>query len=436
MSTFRFDARAGRKTLLIIDGFSLVLVLLFTEWVLNSPQTFLFDAVWVLTALSGLYLSGRYNEIFRYTGSHALRALTGVSLSVVISYPFLSGIDVSRVLFLMLLLLENVLLLSLIAFIKMHSSLMVNAHTRKILVLSVSGQPPQRFSAMKELLQGLGHQVEWVSCGKLCEKLSLDFSLWDVVVYDESITEHNQLPIYLLEEKIKGCKVIDFVSFYSSVTGRIPLDMVDESVLLKTGQSFFENKALQRLIRIVDLLAGIILCMLAFLPMVLIAILVKVESPGPVIFRQERLGRNMKPFILYKFRSMPGNAESDGPQWATRNDQRATRFGRFLRSAHFDELPQIINLLRGDISLIGPRPIRQYFADRLGEVIPYYHLRFLIKPGITGWAQVKGPYGVNREEQRIKHEMDLFYIQNASIPLNLYLLVSTFRVIGLHAGFE
>ncbi len=430
MATIRFDVRAGRKILLILDLSSLILILALVESMLRTPQTLLFEIVWVLTTLAGLYLSGRYNEAPRYLGSQIARVAAGFLLSMIVSYPFLSGVDVSRVLLLLVLFIVNVFVLSLIVYAKAHFKLIAKAHIRKILVLTDSNSCPSRYEELETQLETYGHQLEWKPCSISTEEDVPDFDLWDIVVYEDTASVGSQLPIRLLEEKIKGRKIIDFVSFYSIVMGRIPLDLVDESMLLKTGRNFFENKPLLRLMRLIDLVAGLVLGVLTFVPMILIAIVIRVESSGPVIFRQERLGRNMKPFVLYKFRSMSSGAEQNGPQWAALNDRRATRVGGILRKSHLDELPQIINLLRGDISLIGPRPIRKYFADQLVDIIPYYHLRFLIKPGLTGWAQVRGPYGADQAEQRIKHEMDLFYIQNASIPLNLHLLVSTCRVMG------
>jgi len=437
MSNVRFDARAGRKLLLVLDAFGLILILLLAEWVLDSPQTWLFKFIWVMSALTGLYLSGHYSEVSRYMGAHVARIAVGTGISMVVSYPFLSGVDVSRVLLLLTLFATTLIVLSLLIYTKLNSELMAKVHVRRILIISSSkANLTSRFEELKAQLEDYGHHVEWKSSLEEKEGEGLDFDTWDVVVYGNQNLGNSQLLSLLLEEKIKGRSVIDFVSFYSSVMGKIPLDLIDESLLLETGRSYFENKPLLRFVRVIDLLAASALFVLAILPMIMIAILIKFESSGPVIFRQERLGKNMKPFVLYKFRSMPDNAEQDGPQWATRNDKRATRVGNILRKSHLDELPQILNLLRGDISLVGPRPIRQHFADKLVQLIPFYHLRFLIKPGLTGWAQVKGPYGGDQDEQRTKHEMDLFYIQNASLPLNLYLILSTCRAMTLHAGFE
>jgi lipopolysaccharide/colanic/teichoic acid biosynthesis glycosyltransferase len=157
-----------------------------------------------------------------------------------------------------------------------------------------------------------------------------------------------------------------------------------------------------------------------------LSVLIRLESRGPVLFRQERLGLRRKPFVLYKFRTMIDEAEaSTGPVWATPGDKRVTRLGRLLRRSRLDELPQLLNVLAGQMSLVGPRPIRAHFADILGRQNPRYDLRFLVKPGVTGWAQVNLNYPDNEELQQAKLDLDLDYVRRASVILDLKILLRT-----------
>ena len=163
--------------------------------------------------------------------------------------------------------------------------------------------------------------------------------------------------------------------------------------------------------------------------MLVVALLVYLEGAGPILYRQERVGLGGQPFTLLKFRSMRADAEFCGPAWATRGDPRVTCIGSFLRRTRIDELPQLLNVLQGTMSFIGPRPERQHFVSQLAEAIPYYEQRALVKPGLTGWAQVNFPYGASVEDARIKLSYDLYYVKYKGILLNLSILFSTIRVI-------
>jgi lipopolysaccharide/colanic/teichoic acid biosynthesis glycosyltransferase len=168
---------------------------------------------------------------------------------------------------------------------------------------------------------------------------------------------------------------------------------------------------------------------------ILITILIKVASRGPIFFIQERLGLNRKPFKCYKFRSMIEDAEAaSGPIWATEDDPRITTLGRFLRKTRLDELPQLWNILRGDMTFVGPRPIRDHFARRLAREIPFYGLRFCVKPGLTGWAQVNYDYAGSDIGQLEKFQYELFYVRNTSFFLDLLTLFKTIKTVIKHKG--
>jgi len=168
---------------------------------------------------------------------------------------------------------------------------------------------------------------------------------------------------------------------------------------------------------------------------VLASVAIFIESPGPVIYRQERVGRRGKRFTLLKFRSMTRDAEKDGkPAWAAVNDQRVTRVGRFLRKTRIDELPQLINVLRGEMSVVGPRPERPEFVAMLSEQVPFYAIRHSVKPGITGWAQVRYSYVATIEDSVKKLEYDIYYVKNHSMLLDALILLETIRVVLLGEG--
>lgn len=176
--------------------------------------------------------------------------------------------------------------------------------------------------------------------------------------------------------------------------------------------------------------------LIAVLPlMVLTAAAIAADSPGPVFYSQIRVGRLGKPFKLYKFRSMAADAEAGGdPRWARKNDSRITRVGRFIRATRIDELPQLVNVLAGDMSMVGPRPERPHFVEQLSRTIPLYPQRTYVKPGLTGWAQVNFPYAASIEDAREKLSYDLYYAKNQSVALDAIILLSTIRVVLFREG--
>lgn len=240
----------------------------------------------------------------------------------------------------------------------------------------------------------------------------------------------------LLHRSCEGVEVSDLITLYKGLTGKVPLRYMDERWLLayagiQGGPSPFYLKV-KRLLDLLIASLGLLLC----LPLMLVvALMVRLDTPGPVLFRQERLGQFRRSFHCLKFRTMLENAEEEtGPVWSPRGDPRVTRVGRRLRQLRLDELPQLINVICGDMSLIGPRPIRAHFADRLARLIPLYDLRFALRPGLTGWAQVNHPYADTEESQLEKFEYELFYIQNVSFFLDCVILVKTIRTMLQQRG--
>jgi len=232
----------------------------------------------------------------------------------------------------------------------------------------------------------------------------------------------------LLHLKFAGVKVEDAHSFYERMTGRIILERLSPSWLI-LSDGFRKSTLLivaKRAIDIVLSLISVILCLPLF---AVTAAAIALESGGPVLFRQERTGLHGKPFEMLKFRSMYKDAEAGGPQWAAAGDHRITRIGAWIRKFRIDELPQVINVLRGEMSIVGPRPERPEFVSMLEEQIPFYGLRHFVRPGITGWAQVKYQYGASVEETKTKLEYDLFYIKHLSVMLDFAVLFETAKVM-------
>lgn len=239
----------------------------------------------------------------------------------------------------------------------------------------------------------------------------------------------------LLMAKLRGVMVVDIRSFYEHVVHRLPvLQINDEWLLLNDGFSLNTRGSLRRLKRALDVLISLALLIPGLPLMLLSACIIRLESPGPVIYTQKRVGLHEQEFTVYKFRSMRQDAEKDGAVWAQANDSRVTRFGKFIRKVRIDELPQLWNVLRGDMSFIGPRPERMEFVLKLAEKIPFYNLRHSVKPGLTGWAQVCYPYGASEEDARHKLEYDLYYVKNMSILLDIKIILKTVGVVLFPKG--
>ena len=233
----------------------------------------------------------------------------------------------------------------------------------------------------------------------------------------------------ILDCKLQGIRVEDWPTFYEKLTGKIIVQNLRPSWLI-FSDGFERNRNIRAIKRITDiLLAAVGLCIA--LPMIaLIAIFTKLDSYGPVFFRQERVGENGKIFTLYKFRTMVEDAEKEtGPVWAQGTDPRTTRLGKILRRTGLDEIPQMFNVLIGDMSFVGPRPERPHFVAELQETIPYYSQRLVIKPGITGWAQVRYGYGATVEDAIEKLQFDLYYIKNMSFFLDMLIILSTLNKV-------
>jgi sugar transferase (PEP-CTERM system associated) len=238
----------------------------------------------------------------------------------------------------------------------------------------------------------------------------------------------------LLECRLRGLEVITAITFAERTLKKIPVDLCRPSDLAFSDG--FERPLMLILARrLVSLLTALVLFILALPVLVVTAILIKLDSRGPLFYTQERIGVHGRPFPMLKFRTMRNDAEKAGQaQWAQKNDPRVTRVGRFLRRYRIDELPQIINVIRGEMGVVGPRPERGQFVDKLKHEIPYYELRALVPPGITGWAQIRYPYAATVEEAREKLQYDLYYVKHLSVLLDLKILFHTAKTVLFGRG--
>lgn len=233
----------------------------------------------------------------------------------------------------------------------------------------------------------------------------------------------------LLDCKISGIRVSDVQTHFEKRLGQIRLDYVNAGWLV-FGDGFNQTLMRRAVKRLSDIVCALVLFVVALPLMLVTMIAIALESPGPIFYRQERVGLNGKVFRVIKFRSMRSDAESDGkPRWAVQADDRITRVGRFIRRVRIDELPQLINVLKGEMSVVGPRPERPFFVEALTKDIPYYAVRHSVRPGITGWAQVRCDYGATAEEAKQKLQYDLYYVKNHTLFLDLVILFETVSVV-------
>jgi sugar transferase (PEP-CTERM system associated) len=238
----------------------------------------------------------------------------------------------------------------------------------------------------------------------------------------------------LLALRMHNVKVEEATAVLERISGKIDVDQLRPSWLI-FSDGFRMSAGLMVARRTLFLLTSFSLLLLSLPLLPLIALLVRLTSPGPVLYRQKRVGRNGVVFHCYKFRTMWADAEADtGPTWAGDDDPRITPVGRWLRRMRLDELPQLWNVLRGDMNVVGPRPERPEFVDKLTDEIPYYQLRHIVRPGITGWAQINYPYGASVEDAKEKLRYDLYYIKNMSMSLELFIIFQTIKIVLLGRG--
>ncbi|MFN0243174.1 MAG: TIGR03013 family XrtA/PEP-CTERM system glycosyltransferase [Planctomycetota bacterium] len=238
----------------------------------------------------------------------------------------------------------------------------------------------------------------------------------------------------LLQCRLAGVDVKEREAIYEEITGKIAVEALRPSYLI-FNEGFTRHPWGDLAKRTLDIASGLLIFSITWPLMIVTAIAVRVGSPGPILFSQERVGRDGQSFTLFKFRSMYTDAETrTGPVWAQADDPRITKAGKFIRRTRLDELPQLFNVLAGHMSLVGPRPERPHFVDELAKKIPYYRQRHIVKPGLTGWAQINYRYGSTIEDAIQKLQYDLFYIKNQSLLFDLSILFNTVKIVILRKG--
>lgn len=305
-----------------------------------------------------------------------------------------------------------------------------------------------RAKAVKQELERVGHVVKIVGCYPCTDDEVAEVKTERILPRTRSLTDTVQefkvdeiiiavterrggvLPLReLLNCRVQGVRVYDLAGYFEQTMGQIRLDALYAGWLI-FGEGFGQGTVRTWVKRIFDIGFALALLILASPLMLLAALAIAMESGFPIFYGQERVGLNGRPFNVVKFRSMRRDAEQDGkPRWATVGDARITRVGRFMRKTRIDELPQLFSVMLGDMSLVGPRPERPYFVERLTREIPFYGIRHSVKPGLTGWAQVRYHYGASVEDAAEKLQYDLYYVKNHSLVLDLMILLETIGVV-------
>ncbi len=314
--------------------------------------------------------------------------------------------------------------------------------------------PPQfkPIKSFKSKHQALCQSVIYVYCpedkeleiGSIVEDYSFDIVMNDydlqdlnckVICHFESAMLTKEQRQFLVKATEVGAWVEPLVSYLDSRLGYTEVRLLHSGYFLhQKAFSILSTQRTQLAKRLIDIVAALLLSIVGFPIGLLTAIIIKLESPGPVFYRQKRTGQYNQEFEVIKFRSMRNDAEKSGAQWAAKDDARVTKIGYFIRKTRIDELPQIINIIKGDMSIIGPRPEREIFISELEKEIPYYRFRHAVKPGVTGLAQVSYPYGASVEDAIWKHKYDIYYIKHHSTWLDIKILIRTIKVVLFGMG--
>jgi sugar transferase (PEP-CTERM system associated) len=372
----------------------------------------------------------------------AIAVFTGFALLAATFYIF-PALAIDSSLFL------SALSLSLAGLAVLHSTKvrLAQSQRQRVLVLG-AGTRAAKIASFYEETPGISQRIHIVGYAPLGET-AISVGAEQLVSGEQSLPElvraldvqeivigiqdrRGSLPLdALLECKMMGVRVLELSSFFERETGALQLESLNTGWMIHSDG--FRGRMLQK--RVFDLLTSSVLLVVTLPVMAVAALAIYLESGAPVIYRQERVGQGGKPFVIYKFRSMYTDAEKDGrPQWAAQNDSRITRVGNVIRKLRIDELPQIFNVLKGDMSFVGPRPERPFFVDQLTKDIPYYKYRHNLKPGITGWAQVCFTYGASLEDSAEKLQFDLYYVKNHSLFLDVAVLFKTVQIVLLGKG--
>lgn len=444
--------KVSKRKLLLLTGDLLILVLsmhiaylarfgrvinIFTET--NSARLFLLVIFFVLS----FYVFDQYNIKAKFLSSQSLILFGVALLSVAVGmaicfyfFPFAVGRGIFFYLFFSVAILTFIWRVVFSAFFKLVIPqrlvliVGVSKGIKKFVALLRSFPEYKVVGFLNDVVprKNPGNPYSYLGRMSDLENVVSRYKVDDIVVASGRLGNEG-LSQSLINCRLKGKNIYTLATFYEELADKVPvLSMRDQWLIFSQGFDRLGSNIFRRVKRGFDILSSLLLIVVGFPLGLLIAILIKVTSRGPVFYIQDRLGQDEKPFRMLKFRTMVCGAEIGEPKWAEENDRRVTKVGRVLRKTRLDELPQLINVLKGEMSLIGPRPEREYFVRILKERVPYYSLRFAVKPGITGWAQVNYRYGANIEDAIEKLRYDLYYIKNMSLFLDLRILLKTIRV--------
>ncbi len=272
----------------------------------------------------------------------------------------------------------------------------------------------------------------------LTEIVNIEYNLMkpDIIVdFTDSLLKNPKLVEQLLKYKFEGLQYYHYIDFYELFEKKLPVAHLEQKWFLEnSGFEIYHNNFNLKLKRLFDVTFSFIIGIIALPIIAISAIIVKLESKGPIFFIQERIGEGNRPFKIIKFRSMTTDAEKHGPQWASKNDNRVTKWGKIMRATRIDELPQLWNVIKGEMSFVGPRPEREFFIQQLEKEIPYYNLRHTVKPGLTGWAQVMYPYGASVEDAYKKLQYDLYYIKHNNMVFDIMVILKTINIVIFGKG--
>jgi exopolysaccharide biosynthesis polyprenyl glycosylphosphotransferase len=323
-------------------------------------------------------------------------------------------------------------------------ALRADLFVRRVLIVGDDASASRIEQAVRSLRRGFFEVVSVLpaeDAGALAPARLRAARVWGVIVTAAACERLEARQVLRASER--GLRLYSDTEFWERQLRRLDVDQVgiDQGGVdrggagqVSAGQVSGRGRVAAAVQRVTDIVLGLIL-LVATLPLMLVtALLIRLDNPGPVLYRQERVGLHGRPFTLLKFRSMRTDAEARGPVWAAQRDPRVTRVGSFIRLTRIDELPQLLNVLRGEMSFIGPRPERPHFVAQLEQVLPFYRDRALVKPGLTGWAQVNYPYGASVEDARAKLSYDLYYVKHRALLLDLLILVATVRVVLFQRG--
>lgn len=400
-----------------------------TTWPSHAQAFSLIFIFWLLV----FYISELYDLKISYNNTSLLsnfaKALTACGIIAVLAFYFLAPLFPS-------LKPQKVLIIDLaISFVllfiwrKIYFNLIKSPQiANKVLIIGDNPLSQELLSEIK-LRPQLGYQAALLpDMPDDLKKYLIDHHI-DILVSSINLNRENETAKKVFDCLSLGVDVHNITSFYEQIALKIPVEYIEPNWFL---ENLTENtkKTSDVIKRFVDIACAVIGLIIAIPLSPFIALIIKLESPGPIIFRQTRVGKNGREFLAMKFRSMRADAEKNGPQWAEMNDSRITKFGLLMRKTRLDEIPQFINVLRGEMSLIGPRPERPEFIDKLSGQIPFYRERLLVKPGLTGWAQLLGPsYGGSEKETLEKIKYDLYYIKNRSLILDLSIILKTIKIV-------